>query len=94
MHVIGGGAMAFSYHRALILLQKKRYVPRLRPLVAGVFIVALVATTAVLWEDYEFIMDHVFGTMTQVSNTDTMKDLFDGMMGGIAVTAFLSRRKK
>ena len=64
----------------------------MRPWVHMLLTVAMVAMMAVLWEFYEALTDRFFGTRAQLGLFDTMKDLFDGMLGGVmgSLPAFLS----
>ena len=39
---------------------------------------------------YEWISDNVFGTNTQPTITDTIKDLILGMIGGVTYIVYLS----
>lgn len=84
MHFLGGFAVAFTYRSILKILQKNNYLGKINNLILFIFIISLVALTAVLWEFAEFIMDFIFKFNAQASLEDTMLDLFLGLVGGLA----------
>ena len=95
MHMLGGASVAVAYYRGIQLLQKKKFVPKLRPMAFGVFLLSLVVTTAVLWEWWEFFMDWLFPQwMMQLNLSDTMGDLLNGAIGGLIVILVIFRKKK
>ncbi len=49
------------------------------------FIIIFSLAMGVIWEFCEFTSDMFFGTHNQLSNTDTMLDLFFDFLGGIIV---------
>ena len=49
------------------------------------FIIIFSLAMGVIWEFCEFTSDMLFGTHNQLSNTDTMLDLFFDFLGGIIV---------
>lgn len=58
-------------------------------------VVALVVLVGYLWEGYEFLSDYYRGTHYQLSNTDTMGDLFMDLAGGLFASLLsLLRLKK
>ncbi|HYM34408.1 MAG TPA: hypothetical protein VET48_03375 [Steroidobacteraceae bacterium] len=60
------------------------------PAIGYILVFTSVGTIAGLWEFYEFVYDWLFGTHTQLSITDTMSDMFFGMLGSLV---FLVARK-
>lgn len=91
-HIIGGVSIAVGVSHFFSLLQEKKQLGTMRPWVQALLTVAMVAMVAVLWEDYEVLTDRFLGTRAQLGLFDTMKDLFDGLLGGVmgSLPAFLS----
>ena len=95
MHMLGGASVAVAYLQLYAILNKKRYVPKLRPFVLSICVMSLVVTTAVFWEWWEFLMDYFFPQfMMQLNLQDTMGDLLNGLIGGLAVILVCLRKKK
>lgn len=57
------------------------------PLRASLLTLTLAIAVAGVWEVFEFVMDLLQGTREQDDLTDTMVDIVDGLMGGIAAAA-------
>lgn len=93
MHFIGGSAIGYSYVMLLNLFESRGAMGPMRRSVRILFIVSLVALTAVVWEWHEFIRDAVFGQKTQLGEADTMGDFFMGLLGGLASTVIFVSRK-
>ena len=101
MHFFGGMSIAYSTYFALELMQKKKLLGQVHPVLLVFILVASAALAAVLWEFLEFAGDNILyhGSHFQPNIVDTMKDLFMGLAGGyvIAVIFILinksSRRK-
>ena len=49
-------------------------------------------TTAVFWEFYENTFDFLFHTHMVLGLFDTIKDLFDGILGALALSVFYKRK--
>ena len=79
MHLLGGVAAAFFFVRV------PRLVPRYfgEPTSAVLYMLGfgLTAAVAVLWELGEFLSDVLVGTHIQRSVGNTMRDLFNGLLG-------------
>jgi len=84
MHFLGGLAVALTYATIMKQLQKEKYIGKIPPLAFFIFLISLVALTAVLWEFLEFITDQTIAINYQLGLKDTMGDLFLGLIGGIA----------
>src|SRR3989338_2381038 len=83
MHFIGGIAIAISYVLLLKIAQKEKKIGEMNIWMYYLFIISLVALTAVTWEFYEYVLDVVLPThLRQPSIKDTMGDLFLGLLGG------------
>ena len=89
-HILGGLVIGHSY----ILLFKEfaeKQTTGMSAFLKGLLVVCLVALTSVFWEFGEYIGDRIFGLKMQVSQADTMSDLFLGIFGGIIIS--LSKRR-
>jgi hypothetical protein len=93
MHFIGGAAVSYSYAVFLGLLEERRRMGAMHRAVKILFIVSLVALTAVVWEWHEFLRTIFLGEQTQLGEADTMGDFFMGILGGLVGAAFLTRKK-
>ncbi|MFB3047312.1 MAG: hypothetical protein ACE10A_13520, partial [Acidiferrobacterales bacterium] len=89
MHLLGGMAIAFFFARLLDILGDHTIVNRVDGLLRAIFLIALTATAAVLWEFAEYIFDHSFGTQTQGGLEDTLLDMLLGILGGFTMVSFL-----
>ena len=76
-------------HSLLSCLISRGWLPDPGSTIMLLLIVTLVATGAVCWEFHEWLSDTFFGTHLQWSVTDTMKDLFLGMLGGVFYAVFV-----
>ena len=83
MHFIGGYSIGRSYFLLIKLLQREGYIGIMHKFVYFVFVVSLVALTAVAWESQEFVLDQIDNAMRQPSLANTMQDLFLGIFGGV-----------
>lgn len=93
MHFIGGASLALTYFLTLKFLQKEGYF-KLNSFFNTLFIFALVSSTAVLWEFFEFSLTYITGLSLQGNLSDTMLDLFLGMLGGFFTAIFLEVKLK
>ena len=78
-HFVGGIAISYFLFEALVNIEAA--VGQIPSIIRSVFVFTCVGTIAGFWEFYEFIYDHLFGTNTQISISDTMSDMFFGMLG-------------
>ena len=83
MHFLGGLSVCLSYLALLKEARKERHLGEMKKLFLFVFIISMVALTAVLWEFFEFSGDFIFKTQAQGGLADTMGDLFFGLIGGV-----------
>lgn len=84
-HLLGGGAVAWSWLRYVDTFHPAPGATARYQLLVAVGIVAL---AAVCWEFYEFLFDVRDGApLRQLSLANTMQDLACGLIGGIAVSA-------
>ena len=83
MHLAGGVALGMFVYGALIGAMRRGWCHYIGTRLVPVLVVSLVAMGAVCWEFYEWLSDALFDTRLQASVTDTMKDLFLGLLGGV-----------
>lgn len=93
LHLLGGISVAMSINYLSRWLEASRLVIIRHRFYRALLIVAMVTLVAVLWEWYEFLHDHFFGSRFQPSKADTMKDLLMGMLGGILFCISLVKKK-
>jgi CDP-2,3-bis-(O-geranylgeranyl)-sn-glycerol synthase len=89
MHLLGGMAIAFFFSRLLDILGDHAIVGRVDGLLWAIFLIALTATSAVLWEFAEYVSDHSFGTQAQGGLEDTLLDMLLGIVGGFTMVPLL-----
>ncbi len=92
MHILGGIWVAFIffywfYERQEVL---KKENGLLNGLVLSLSFVALVG---VVWEFHEYAMDTFFTTLHQQNLFDTMKDLFNDLLGGFLASIYYFLKK-
>lgn len=86
MHLLGGLAIAYFFHRASLNASRFRLMGPYHAATHAVLVFALVATAAVFWEFAEWLVDWLFHRRHQTGLDDTMLDLLLGIVGG---TVFL-----
>jgi hypothetical protein len=85
MHFLGGVAAAYFFVRLLTLLPDVFGEPP--PVTRYLFALGLTCAVALLWEFGEFLSDALLGTRIQRSIGNTMRDLFNGMLGALVFIA-------
>jgi hypothetical protein len=97
MHLLGGfvvGMLAISIQQRALAGKQGRGLPFWYQ---SLFVIGIVMTVAVIWEWHEFVLDWIHQDQNgwarlQPTNADTMKDLFDGFVGGwVSIGIFLQR---
>jgi hypothetical protein len=94
MHVAGGVAIAYFFHRALVNAGRAGLLVPYHALTHIVFVQALVGTTTVLWEFAEFLSDRYLGTHAQAGLGDTLLDMLLGIGGGLVLMAAVALRAR
>lgn len=92
-HFLGGLFIAKGFI-ALLADAQERHALRIKDeSFWRLLVVSLVGLAAVLWEFHEFLIDTYapFAVQMQPSLTDTMGDLFLGLLGGIVATYVFRR---
>jgi len=85
MHFLGGMAITYFYRSAI---KNSRDVLGKIPLPIQILLAfTAMGTTAILWEFYENIADYFLGTHMVLGLSDTLKDLFNGLLGALVFSA-------
>ena len=88
IHFLGGFSIAYSLNLFIIYLNRKNFINRIENQVLLVLVFSLVTTAAVFWEFAEFLVDQFLGMNTQLSLSDTINDLFLGVLGGFTMVIY------
>jgi hypothetical protein len=89
-HFMGGVAITYFYRSAI--KNSQRFAGDVPLGVQILFALTCTGTTTVLWEFYEYIMDTYFGEHMILGLTDSLKDMFLGLLGALVLSVLLRRR--
>jgi len=78
----------FDLCKRYIYLNRKNFINRIENQVLLLLVFFLVTTAAVFWEFAEFLVDNFLGMNTQLSLSDTINDLFMGVLGGFTMVIY------
>lgn len=92
MHFIGGMSIALAGYDFLKIAGTQEWVTISKPFITILFLIALTALAATLWEFFEFFVDYLWDMHMQTSIADTMKDLAMGLSGA-AISGLLIKKK-
>ncbi len=92
MHFIGGVVICYFFWCASKARHTELFLGTHTRFSLFVILMALTASATVLWEFAEWTRDTVFGGTAQVSITDTMGDMFLGLLGG-SIVALVAAKK-
>jgi len=85
-HFFGGVAITYFYH---VAIRRSQVSLGNIPLPIQILLAfTATGTTAVFWEFYENAFDFLFHTHMVLGLFDTIKDLFDGIMGALVLSLF------
>lgn len=87
MHAAGGIAIAYFFQSCIAPLNLQRLGEPAASLAAAILLFSLTATAAVFWEFAEYFFDQIFGANSQGGLTDTLLDIWMGMVGGFQYIA-------
>lgn len=88
-HILGGIAITYFY-RAAIRNSQKLLGETPFP-IQVLFAFTATGTTVIFWEFAENIVDFVFHTHNVFGLFDTLKDMFNGLLGALVLTLFYRR---
>ncbi len=89
MHFLGGMSIGITGILLLNLAQKQGWMNIQKKIISFFVILCFVALAAILWEFLEWIGDFYLHTRMQQGLTDTMGDMFLGLIGGLISTVLL-----
>jgi hypothetical protein len=85
-HFLGGAAITYLYCSAIRNSQK--VFGEIPSPVQVIFAFTCTGTTIILWEFYENIMDYFLHMHMVLGLSDTLKDMFIGLLGALVLTLF------
>jgi len=88
MHLIGGGAIAYSFILVLRKLNKEIIIKK--RFLEMIIIIGFFSLIAINWEFYEFIMN-IVNNVPQNTLEDTLLDLLMGFLGGLFTTVVIKK---
>jgi len=90
VHFMGGVVITYFYRSAIRNSQK--IIGDIPPIIQILFAFTCTGTTTILWEFYENLRDHFFGTHMVRGLQDTIMDLFTGLLGALVLSLFYRKR--
>ena len=92
MHFAGGIAICYLFQAASKAPHNEKFLGSHTRFSLFVLLVALTSLAAVLWEILEWVDDVLSNREIQVTVTDTICDMFMGLLGG-SILAFIATIK-
>jgi hypothetical protein len=89
-HFMGG--IAITYFFRVAFRQSQKLVGEIPFPVQVLFAFTCTGTTTIFWEFYEYLFDFFFHTQMMRGVTDTMVDLFVGLLGALALSVLYRQR--
>lgn len=89
-HFLGGVVITYFYRS--VVKNSQKLVGEIPFPIQVLFAFTCTATTTILWEFYENILDFFFGTHVVRGLQDTIMDLFIGLLGAFVFSVFYRRR--
>jgi UDP-N-acetylmuramyl pentapeptide phosphotransferase/UDP-N-acetylglucosamine-1-phosphate transferase len=86
------GGMAITYFYMVAISHSQNLLDPFPKLIQLVLSLGLTAISAVIWEFLEFSSDAVWSTKMNLGVSDTLSDLFFGLLGGIIVITFAANK--
>ena len=85
-HFLGGVAITYFFRHAIRNSQK--LVGEIPVLVQVLFAFTCTGTVIIFWEFYEVILDFLFEAHNVLGLNDTIKDMFNGLLGALLMSLF------
>ena len=85
-HFLGGVAITYFFLTAIE--HSENLVGATPPIIQRLLAIGLTAISAVVWEFLEFLSDYFLGTHHNLGVTDTISDLFFGLLGATVIVVF------
>jgi hypothetical protein len=89
-HFLGGAAITYLYRSAI--KNSQGFAGSIPFGVQVLFALTCTGTTTVLWEFYENIVDYFLATHMVLGLTDSLKDMFMGLLGALVLSISYRRR--
>ena len=89
-HFLGGIAITYCYRVAI--RHSQEFVGEIPFPVQVLLAFTCTGTTTIFWEFYEYLSDFFFQTQMVRGVTDTMLDLFVGLLGALALSVLYRQR--
>lgn len=89
-HFMGGVAITYFYRSAIRNSQK--FLGDIPFMIQLVLAITATGTTTVLWEFAEYISDFFLSTHHVFGLSDTLKDMFFGLLGALVLSLFYRRQ--
>lgn len=89
-HFFGGIAITYLYRSAI--RNSQNILGEIPFLIQVLLAFTATGTTIILWEFYENILDFLFQAHNVLGLFDTLKDMFDGLLGALILTLCYRRR--
>jgi len=93
MHLFGGMACAYAFHRGSLNASHYGVIGPYHPLTHHLLVLGGTCGVALLWEVGEYLSDVLFGTSSLGSSPDTLGDMLLGLLGAEAVLGAVSLRR-
>ena len=88
-HIAGGAAITYFFRSAI--RNSQDFLGAIPYPIQILFAFTATASAIIFWEFYENILDYFFKTQTVLGLFDTLKDMFNGLLGALVLTLFYRR---
>jgi hypothetical protein len=85
------GGMAITYFFLIAIVHSQALIGNVPKPIQFSLSLGLTAIIAVVWEFLEYLSDIVLGTKMNLGVSDTLSDLFFGLLGGVVVLGIAAR---
>jgi hypothetical protein len=89
-HFFGGITITYFYRSAI--RNSQEFLGEIPLPIQVIFAFTATGTTIIFWEFYENILDFLFHAHNVLGLFDTLKDMFDGLLGALVLTLFYRKR--
>ena len=88
------GGLAITYFFCTAIRYSQSVFGNIPKAVQLTLAVGLTAISAIVWEFFEYLSDHLLGSKVNLGVFDTLSDLFFGLLGAVIIVAFASQSKR
>jgi len=89
-HFFGGVAITYFFRSAI--RNSQAFLGEIPFPIQVIFAFTCTGTVIIFWEFYENILDFLFQAHNVLGLFDTLKDMFNGLLGALVLTIFYRRR--